>query len=79
MLYDRQTINELYSFGRVTSTKWGGLGGNHDDHITSAYWIPYYLNTPYFYGNIVEVNLKSFDEDDIIYQLKNNGERSKRT
>lgn len=65
-IYDRQTINELYSFGRVSSTKWGGLGGNHDDHITSAYWIPYYLNTPYFYGNIVEVNLKSLDEDDII-------------
>lgn len=65
-LHDKQTINEMHSFGRVTAAKWGGLGGNHDDHITSAYWIPYYLNTPYYYGNIVEVNLKSFEEDDII-------------
>lgn len=65
-IYDKQTIVELHSFGQVTQNKWGGLGGNNDDHITAAYWIPYYLQTPMFYGNIVEVNLKSFKEDNLI-------------
>jgi len=65
-LYDKQTINELYSFGQVTQNKWGALGGNHDDYITAAYWIPYYLQSPLYYGNIVEVNIKSFAEDEII-------------
>lgn len=69
-IYDRATINEMHSFGRVTQTKWGGLGGNHDDHITAAYWIPYYLQSPFYYGNIVEVNLKSFAEDDVILKTE---------
>jgi len=69
-LYDRETINELFSFGRLTQEKWGGLGGNHDDHITSAYWIPYYLNSPYYYGNIVEVNLKALEEDEFILKTE---------
>lgn len=69
-LYDRETINELFSFGRLTQEKWGGLGGNHDDRITSAYWVPYYLNSPYYYGNIVEVNLKALEEDELILKTE---------
>lgn len=65
-LYDEITITELHSFGRITRDKWGGLGGNHDDHITSLYWIPFYLQSPLFYGNIVEVNIKHLEEDELI-------------
>ena len=67
---DRQTINEMHSFGKVTQERWGGLGGNHDDHITSVYWIAFYLQSPYYYGKIVEVNLKSMEEDDIILKTE---------
>lgn len=65
-LHDEDTIFELHSFGRTTKTKWGGLGGNNDDHVTSIYWIAYYLQSPLFYGNIVEINIKKMSEDEII-------------
>ena len=65
-LHDGITINELHSYGQVTQNKWGALGGNHDDHVTSLYWIPFYLQSPLFYGNIVEVNIKQLEEDEII-------------
>jgi len=65
-IYDSNTINELYSFGQLTQTKWGALGGNNDDFITSMYWIPYYLQSPLYYGNIVEVNIKQLEEDELI-------------
>jgi len=65
-IYDQETINELYSFGKVSQTKWGALGGNHDDHVTATYWIAYYLQSPLFYGTIVEVNIKSLAEDAVI-------------
>jgi len=72
---DQETINELHSFGRKTVTKWGGLGGNNDDHVTSLYWIAYYLQSPLFYGKIVEVNIKNFAEDDVV--LSSEEERKK--
>jgi hypothetical protein len=65
-VYDENTINELHSFGQVTATKWGALGGNNDDFITSLYWIPFYLQSPLFFGNIVEVNMKTLEEDELI-------------
>lgn len=65
-IYDSNTINELYSFGQLTQSKWGALGGNNDDFITSMYWIPYYLQSPLYYGNIVEVNIKQLEEDELI-------------
>lgn len=65
-IHDSNTINELYSFGQLTQSKWGALGGNHDDHITSLYWIPFYLQSPLYYGNIVEVNIKQLEEDELI-------------
>jgi hypothetical protein len=77
-LYDKETINEMHSFGRLTQEKWGGLGGNHDDRITAAYWIPYYLQSPFYYGNIVEVNLKALEEDEVILKTEEqiNSERT---
>jgi hypothetical protein len=69
-LYDIDTINELHSFGRQTQNKWGGLGGNNDDHVTALYWIPFYLQSPLFYGKIVEVNIKSFVENDFQLDTK---------
>ena len=69
-IYDRETINELFSFGRVSQEKWGALGGNHDDHITAMYWIPFYLQSPMFYGNIVEVNMKTMEEDEYILKTE---------
>ena len=73
---DELTINELHSFGQLTQNKWGALGGNHDDHITSMYWIPFYLQSPLFYGNIVEVNIKQLEEDELI--LSNEDEMESR-
>lgn len=67
---DRQTINEMHSFGKVTQERWGGLGGNNDDHITAAYWVPFYLQSPLYYGKVVEVNLKSLEEDDVILKTE---------
>lgn len=54
-LHDEVTINELMSFTQLTSNKWGGGGGNHDDHITALYWAIYYINSIYFEGNIKEL------------------------
>jgi hypothetical protein len=65
-LHDDITINELHSYGQLTQNKWGALGGNHDDHITSLYWIPFFLQSPLFYGNIVEVNIKQLADDEIL-------------
>jgi len=75
-IHDRDTINELHAFGRLTQNKWGGLGGNHDDHVTSLYWIPFYLQSPLFYGKIVEVNIKSFAEDDFALATKSEMENT---
>ena len=69
-IYDRQTINEMHSFGKVTQERWGGLGGNHDDHITSTYWIPFYLQSAYYYGTVVEVNMKNMEEDEVILKTE---------
>jgi len=67
---DRATINEMHSFGKVTQEHWGGLGGNHDDHITAAYWIPFYLQSAYYYGKVVEVNMKAMEEDEVILKTE---------
>ena len=65
-LKDRETIEELHSFGKTTQKKWGALGGNHDDHVTSIYWITYYVNSPLFYGNVVEIDMKKVSEDELL-------------
>lgn len=64
---DKDTIHELQSFGQISVSKWGGMGGTKDDRVTSLYWIPYYIQSPLFYGNVVDsVDLMKYDEDDII-------------
>ena len=54
-LHDETTINELMSFTEVTKKHWGGGGGNHDDHVTSLYWIIYHVASTWFQGNQVEI------------------------
>jgi len=75
---DIDTMDELKSFGRVGVNKWGAMGGNHDDHVTSLYWIPYYLNTQLFYGNIIDVNLQQLMDDEIILGVHKDEEDDKR-
>lgn len=53
-VYDYDTINELYSFGQTSATKWGAMGGTHDDHVTSLMYIFLYLQSGLFYGNVVD-------------------------
>jgi hypothetical protein len=60
---DKDTIDELNNFGKLTVDTFGAMSGGHDDFVTSMYWIPYYLNSPKFYGN--QVDLK----DDKIQQI----------
>lgn len=50
-VYDYDTIMELMSFTQKTQNTWGGGGNTHDDHVTSLYWIIYFLNSTYYYGN----------------------------
>lgn len=54
-LYDYNTIMELMSFTKKTQNTWGGGGNTHDDHVTSLYWIIYFLNSTYYYGNFEEI------------------------
>lgn len=54
-LHDYNTIMELMSFTKKTQNTWGGGGNTHDDHVTSLYWIIYFLNTTYYYGNFEEI------------------------
>lgn len=55
-LHDEATINELMSFTQLTTNKWGGGGGNHDDHVTALYWAVYYVNSMYFDGIVNELS-----------------------
>lgn len=54
-LHDYNTIMELMTFTKKTQNTWGGGGNTHDDHVTSLYWIIYFLNTTYYYGNFEEI------------------------
>ena len=56
-LHDETTINELMSFSPTTESgrKWGAVGGNHDDNVTSLYWCVYYAAMPWFEGKQVEM------------------------
>ena len=54
-LHDYNTIMELMSFTKKTQNTWGGGGNTHDDHVTSLYWIIYFLNSTYYYGNYEEI------------------------
>lgn len=54
-LHDETTINELMSFTELTKKHWGGGGGNHDDHVTSLYWVVYHAASNWFQGNQVEI------------------------
>lgn len=54
-VYDYNTIMELMTFTQKTQNTWGGGGNTHDDHVTSLYWIVYYLNTTMYYGNYEEI------------------------
>lgn len=49
-LKDETTINELMSFTRLNQFKWGGSGGNHDDHVTSLFWCVYFMESNWFPG-----------------------------
>lgn len=63
--FDADTIAELYSFGKVTKEKWGAMGGNHDDHVMAMLWCIYYVNSPLFYGNIVEANIAGMNNPEL--------------
>jgi hypothetical protein len=52
---DKDTIDELANFGKTTVDTFGAMSGGHDDFVTSMYWIPYYLNSPKFYGNQIDL------------------------
>lgn len=65
-IYDYDTITELTSFGRKGKTSWEGLGGNHDDNVMSLFWIVYYVNSPLFFGNIVEDPRNMANDDSIL-------------
>lgn len=54
-VYDYDTIMELMTFTQKTQNTWGGGGNTHDDHVTSLYWIVYYLNTTMYYGNYEQI------------------------
>lgn len=54
-VHDYNTIMELMTFTQKTQNTWGGGGNTHDDHVTSLYWIVYYLNTTMYYGNYEEI------------------------
>lgn len=54
-LHDYTTIMELMTFTKKTQNTWGGGGNTHDDHVTSLYWIIYFLNSTYYYGNFEEI------------------------
>ena len=54
-LHDYNTIMELMSFTKKTQNTWGGGGNTHDDHVTSLYWIIYFLNSTYYDGNFEEI------------------------
>lgn len=54
-LHDYNTIMELITFTKKTQNTWGGGGNTHDDHVTSLYWIIYFLNSTYYYGNFEEI------------------------
>lgn len=54
-LHDYNTIMELMTFTKKTQNTWGGGGNTHDDHVTSLYWIIYFLNSTYYYGNYEEI------------------------
>lgn len=54
-LHDYTTIMELMTFTKKTQNTWGGGGNTHDDHVTSLYWIIYFLNSTYYYGNYEEI------------------------
>ena len=56
-LLDKQTIMEIMSFTQLTQHTWGSGGGNNDDHVTSLAQILYYVNSPYFYGNVEPLQL----------------------
>lgn len=63
-VHDYNTIMELMTFTQKTQNTWGGGGNTHDDHVTSLYWIVYYLNTSMYYGNYEEI--ENFTETEIM-------------
>jgi hypothetical protein len=50
-LQDKQTIQQLSNFGKKGNT-YKALGNGNDDLVTPILCALYYLNSPYFYGNI---------------------------
>lgn len=71
-LHDEATINELMSFTQLTENKWGGGGGNHDDHVTALYWAIYCIASQYFPGNVEE--MRFMDGLELAFSAYNNGE-----
>lgn len=59
-VFDDSTVNELSSFGKVGEKKFKGKNGSHDDHVTSLYWIPYFVNTPMYWGKIDDEEINNF-------------------
>jgi hypothetical protein len=66
---DIHTIKELYTFGQK-GNKWGSSAGSNDDCISAMYWILYFLNSPFFFGNEVDWDSIGNDDDDLQY-IKN--------
>jgi hypothetical protein len=59
-IVDERTISQLSTFGKKGNT-YKALGDAHDDLVTSILSMLYYLNSPYYYGNM---------DDEPIYKKK---------
>lgn len=61
-LKDEKTIMELMSYTQTSKTTWGAGGGNHDDHVTALYWIIYFLQSSFYYGNYEDMETLTEEE-----------------
>lgn len=53
---DENTYSEIEMFGKKHNT-YQAIGDNHDDCVMSTLSMLYYINSPYFYGNIDSVSI----------------------
>ena len=53
---DEITYGEIEMFGKKNNT-YKAIGDNHDDCVTSVLSMLYYINSPYFYGNMDDVSI----------------------
>jgi hypothetical protein len=74
-LRDAHTIKELMSFGKKGKDTWEGLSGANDDHVLACIWVAYYVDSPMFYGNVIEEDItKLEDQSGMLKSLGYEGE-----